>query len=129
MPCILIIEDEVQVRKLTRQMLEMEGLEVIEAGDGDSGLKLFTENEIDLVITDIIMPGKEGIETILELRRKDPAVKIIAMSGGGRMGPDGYLDLAKKFGASQAFSKPFDRLELVQAVKDLLACSPTKNPN
>lgn len=122
MPRILIIEDEVQVRKLTRQMLEMEGFEVLEAGDGDSGLKTFTENEIDLIITDIIMPGKEGIETILELRRENPGVKIIAMSGGGRMGPDGYLELARKFGANQTFRKPFDRLELVQAVKDLIAC-------
>lgn len=125
MPCILIIEDEVQVRKLTRQMLELEGLDVIEAGDGDSGLRAYTENEIDLIITDIIMPGKEGIETILELRRENPEVKIIAMSGGGRMGPDGYLELAKKFGANRTFRKPFDRIELVQAVKDLLASAAT----
>jgi len=125
MPCILIIEDEVQVRKLTRQMLELEGLDVIEAGDGDSGLRAFTENEVDLIITDIIMPGKEGIETILELRRENPEVKIIAMSGGGRMGPDGYLELAKKFGANRTFRKPFDRIELVQAVRDLLASAAT----
>lgn len=117
---ILIIEDEVQVRKLTRQMLELEGFEVLEAGDGDSGLKTFTENDVDLIITDIIMPGKEGIETILELRRINPEVKIIAMSGGGRMGPDGYLELARKFGANQTFSKPFDRAGLVAAVKELL---------
>ena len=120
MPRILIIEDEVNVRKLTRQMLELEGFEVLEAGDGDSGLRTFKENEVDLIITDIIMPGKEGIETILELRRDNPGVKIIAMSGGGRMGPDGYLELARKFGANHTFSKPFDRQELVEAVKELL---------
>jgi len=120
MPRILIIEDEVQVRKLTRQMLELEGFEVLEASDGDSGLRTFKQNDIDLIITDIIMPGKEGIETILELKREHPDTKIIAMSGGGRMGPDGYLELARKFGADHTFSKPFDRQELVQAVKELL---------
>ncbi len=89
MPRILVIEDEIQVRRLTRQMLELEGFEVLEAGDGDTGLQMFAENSIDLVITDIIMPGKEGIETILELKQKRPDIKIIAISGGGRIGPDG----------------------------------------
>ncbi len=121
MPRILVIEDEVQLRRLTRQMLELEGFEVLEAGDGNTGLQTVAENSIDLVITDIIMPGKEGIETILELKQKNPNIGIIAISGGGRIGPDGYLELARRFGASQTFSKPFDRQELVQAVKELLA--------
>ncbi len=121
MPRILVIEDEIQVRRLTRRMLELEGFEVLEAGDGDTGLQVFAKNSIDLVITDIIMPGKEGIETILELKQKRPDIKIIAISGGGRIGPDGYLELARRFGASHTFSKPFDRQELVRAVKELLA--------
>ncbi len=121
MPRVLVIDDEIQVRKLTRQMLELEGHSVLEASDGDSGIEIVDANEIDLIITDIIMPGKEGIETILELKQKNPNIGIIAISGGGRIGPDGYLDLARRFGASQTFSKPFDRQELVQAVKDLLA--------
>jgi len=119
MPTVLIIDDEDQVRKLTRQILELEGYSVLEAGDGDSGIAMVGQNEIDLIITDIIMPGKEGIETIFELRKATPEVKIIAISGGGRMGPTGYLELARKFGADRAFAKPFGRKELVDAVTEL----------
>ena len=82
---------------------------------------MYRSDPADVVITDIVMPEKEGLETIQELRRDFPGAKIIAMSGGGRIGPKGYLKLAEKLGASRAFAKPFDRMEMVSAVDELLA--------
>jgi DNA-binding NarL/FixJ family response regulator len=69
------------------------------------------------------MPEKEGLETIQELRRDDPDIKIIAISGGGQIGPADYLDVARRFGAKRTFSKPFNRKELLEAVDELLAGS------
>lgn len=82
---ILVIDDEPQVRAMLRQMLEREGYEVVEAEEGEEGMRRYREQPVDLVITDILMPQKEGIETIRALRRTNPGVKIIAISGGGRM--------------------------------------------
>jgi len=80
---ILLIDDDAPVRRTLRKMLERQGYEVEEAPDGKAGLTLYQENPADLIITDLIMPEMEGIETIMELRRRFPDVKIIAMSGGG----------------------------------------------
>ncbi|MBU0730827.1 MAG: response regulator [Proteobacteria bacterium] len=117
---ILIADDDVQVRTMLREMLERAGYEVDEAADGAKAMKLFRENPYDLVITDIIMPEKEGIETIMELRRDYPNLTIFAISGGGRVGPDNYLKLAQKIGARKTFTKPFDRTELLGAVAEAL---------
>ena len=117
---ILIIDDEVQIRDMLRQMLEREGYEVMDAPGGKEGLRLFRENSIDLIITDIIMPEKEGIEIIMELRQQFPDVKIIAISGGGRLDPAQYLRIAKSVGAQYAFAKPVEREELFKAVRELL---------
>ena len=83
---ILIIDDEEKFRKMLRQMLERAGHEVVEAPDGKEGVKLYREKLTDLIITDIFMPEKEGIQTIKELKRDFPEAKIIAISGGGRNG-------------------------------------------
>ena len=117
---ILIIDDEVQILNMLRQMLEGEGYEVVEAPDGKEGLKLYRKNPTDLIITDLIMPEKEGIETIQELTQDFPNIKIIAMSGGGRVGPGDYLHLAKMLGAQHTFAKPIEREELLKAVRELL---------
>jgi CheY-like chemotaxis protein len=79
---ILVIDDERIIRTIVKHALEEDGHEVIEAGDGEEGIQLYRKNPTDLVVTDIIMPRKEGIETIKELRRNYPDIKIIAMSGG-----------------------------------------------
>lgn len=84
------------------------------------GLKLFRQKGADLVITDMIMPGKGGMETILELREEWPEAKIIAISGGDSLGPQPYLEVAEGFGAVRIFSKPFDVQELLKAVKEML---------
>jgi YesN/AraC family two-component response regulator len=101
-------------------MLKRAGHEVVEAPDGIEGIRLYQEKQPHLVITDIVMPKKEGLETILDLRREDPQVKIIAISGGGRIGPESYLDIAEGFGANRILTKPFNNKELLEAIHDLL---------
>jgi DNA-binding NtrC family response regulator len=117
---ILIIDDEVQIREMLSQMLTREGYQVVHARDGKEGMQACREQTIDLIITDIIMPEKDGIEMILELRHGFPALKVIAISGGGRLGPNGYLEMAKKLGAHRTFFKPFNRKEILDAVQELL---------
>ena len=117
---ILIIDDDSQILKMLRQILEREGYDVIEASNGKQGLKLYRQNPADLVITDIIMPEKDGIETIIKLKRDDPDVKLIAISGGGRIDPVLYLDMAKKLGTLRTFAKPIERKQLITAVREFL---------
>mgnify|MGYP002641283528 CR=1 FL=1 len=117
---ILVIDDDKNIRTLLRTILEREGYRVVDALDGDKGIRRYQESPTDLVITDLIMPGKEGIETIRDLRREFPHVKIIAVSGGGRIGPDSYLKMAKGVGALRTLSKPFDRMALLKAIEEVL---------
>jgi YesN/AraC family two-component response regulator len=117
---ILVADDEAPIRELLRQALEMNGYEVIEASNGVETVKLFRENQIDLVITDIIMPDKEGLESIMDLKEIDPDVKIIAMSGGGRLEPHSYLQMASKFGAKKVFQKPLSISLLLSTIKEIL---------
>lgn len=126
---ILIIDDSDPFRKLLREILEREGFDVSEAANGDLGIREFHRMHTDLVITDIVMPEKEGIQTIRELKRDVPGVKIIAISGGGRHthAPD-YLQLALDFGADRAFPKPFDRLELLNTVRNMLGPASSPDP-
>ncbi len=117
---ILVVDDEEPIRGLLRQAFEMNGYDVVEASNGSEAVRIFREDEIDLVITDIIMPNKEGLESIMDLKEIDPDVKIIAMSGGGRLEPHSYLQMASKFGAKKVFPKPLSITLLLAAVKELL---------
>lgn len=117
---ILVIDDEPSILLMIKKMLEKEGHEVDLALNGREGMEQFEKNRPDMVITDIIMPEKEGLETIFELRKKFPELKIIAISGGGRIGPEGYLPSAKYLGADRVFQKPLVQKEFVQAVSNLL---------
>ncbi len=121
---ILIMEDDEFFRPVLRDMLAYEGYEVVEAPDGLKGMNLCREKPTDLVIADVIMPEKEGLEVIRELRRDFPQIKIIAMSGGGQIGPADYLTIAKKFGAHDTLMKPFTREILIRRVKRLLEPEP-----
>jgi CheY-like chemotaxis protein len=121
MPRILVIEDNDAVRRMVGRVLVDEGYEVQEAADGSAGLNAYREQPSDLVITDIVMPDTEGLETIRELRRHDPSARIIAMSSAGGSGPAGYLELALKFGARRILTKPFTHDELRTAVAEVLA--------
>lgn len=118
---ILIIDDNYDFRKLFREVLEKSGYDVYEAANGEEGIKVYNENQIDLVITDMIMPKKEGLETMIELRQADPDIKIIAMSGDGFEAPLNYLDGAKLLGgATKAFVKPFSMEEMLSAIKQII---------
>jgi two-component system, chemotaxis family, chemotaxis protein CheY len=116
---ILIIDDDKMVRDTLRMLLTAAGHHIIVANDGKQGLKAFAEIQPDLVITDILMPEKEGVETIGDIR-KISKVPIIAMSGGGRVGNMSFLTVAQQFGANRTFAKPFQIDELLNAVKELL---------
>jgi len=121
MPCILIVDDDRQVREMLRATLERAGYEIDEAADGQQALASYARRRPDVALVDIIMPEMEGIETILQLRRRDRDARIIAMSGGGHVGPDAYLQSARQCGASYAFTKPIDREALLRAITDLTA--------
>lgn len=120
MACILVIDDSDIARALVRRMLERERHRVIEAADGDVGIESFRRELPDLVITDLIMPNREGIETIREIRRMRPDAKIIAMSGSVKLIGGIYLDAAKKLGADEVLVKPFSRALLASTVHRLL---------
>ena len=117
---ILIIDDEATIRDLLIKILEREGYETMNASNGKEGIKLYRENPADLIITDLIMPEKEGIETIMELRRDFRDVKIIAMSGGGKIDSDTYLQIAKTLGAIGTLAKPFYQNEVLKVIQELL---------
>ncbi len=120
MPRVIVIDDEAQTREMLYQMLEQEGYEVIVAQDGIDGIKQFRDKPADLVITDLIMPEKEGLEIIQELKNDFPEVKIIAITGGGIGKPGGYLKIAKIAGADYVFCKPLERQELLDAILEAL---------
>ncbi len=117
---ILIIDDDNKVLGGYCKMLENEGYEVVVALNGKVGIGAFRDNPTDLVITDIIMPEKEGLETIMELIHDFPDVKIIAISGGGYGGPADYLQIARQFGAIHTLRKPIEREELLNTVQECL---------
>lgn len=125
MPRILIIDDEESLRSLLRRVLVRAGHETQEAADGKAGLKAVAEGTFDLVVTDIIMPEMEGIDFILQLHRKAPGLPIIAMSGGGRIRPEGYLKTAQLAGAKRTLTKPFTIQELLDAVGECLGTGPS----
>lgn len=118
---ILVIEDDDSFRNVLVQMLVKVGYDVRQAGDGNQAIEVCAQFEPDLVLTDIIMPDKEGLETIQELLQICPDMKIIAMSGGGKFGPDSYLPLAQKLGAKATLQKPFMREQLLSTISDVLA--------
>lgn len=125
---ILLIDDDNSFRTMLGLTLAHFGHVVIEARDGKEGLELFPAARADLVITDIVMPEKEGLEVLMELRKQQPPVKIIAISGGARNRSTGYLQIAEALGASKILEKPFSNGELMNAVNELLSMDTTKPP-
>ena len=117
---ILVIDDEKLARFTLRKILEQAVHKVIEAANGTEGIKSFQTQPCDLIITDIIMPDMEGIETIVEFKRQSPQTPIIAMSGGGRTRNLDFLKLAQQRGADQIIAKPFTPDELLSVVSGLL---------
>jgi DNA-binding response OmpR family regulator len=120
-PKILVIDDDDLVRATIVAVLERADVDVSEASDGDVGMRLFEEGAHDVVITDILMPNREGIETIRDLRRSKEDVKIIAISGGGNIDKMQLLDLAQKFGADRVLPKPFTPQQVLTTLDEVLA--------
>ena len=117
---ILVIDDDATIRLSLKLALEDADHQVEEAANGLEGIDRFRVNPSDLVITDIFMPEKEGMELIDEIKRDHPETKIIAISGGGRMNPDDYLTIARRLGADRTLLKPFDIDLLLDTVDGLL---------
>ena len=118
---ILVIDDEAPMRRFVVMALEKQGHVVAEAAEGAEALRVLAERRIDLVITDLLMPETDGIETIMELRRLYPAIKIIAISGGGEYQSGvGFLRAAESLGADRTLTKPFEFKQLIPAVEGLL---------
>jgi CheY-like chemotaxis protein len=120
---ILVVDDDELFRQMLRTTLVKMGYLVLEARNGREATTLFDQQLPDIVITDLVMPEKEGLETIGELRRCYPEVKIIAMSGGGRISATDYLRIAKAMGANRILAKPFSNDEMVTALNELLGKS------
>lgn len=118
---ILVIDDDKLMRLALAKILISAGYNVVQAADGEEGLRLYRTQDFDLVITDLIMPDKEGIQIIRELRKENTQVRIIAMSAGGRGGATDYLKWARLMGAKQCLSKPIRREDLLAAVQTVLA--------
>lgn len=120
MALLVVIDDNADMRRMIARALN-DKHQVIEAGDGEEGLKLVTENNPDVVITDILMPHKEGIQTIREVQERAPNTKIIAISGGGISHNMMFLNVARAFGADMVLAKPFRPAQLVKAVEQVLS--------
>jgi DNA-binding response OmpR family regulator len=117
----LIIDDSADTREFLTLLLEKQGFEVFTASDGDDGLETFRKHRPDVVITDIFMPNKEGLEVITEIRNIDEQIGIIAISGyKDNNGGMDYLEVAKQFGAQATLEKPFDNEELMKVIEEVI---------
>lgn len=116
---ILVIDDEELVRETLLVALETHGYDVFEAVDGEDGMRRFDECSPDLVITDLIMPKKDGLEVIAEIKERSPETRIIAISGGSRLSNTSPLDLAAELGADAVLKKPFSLQDILETVAEL----------
>ena len=114
---ILVVDDEPGIRELLSMMLEAAGHKVVVAEDGIQAPKILATNPVEVVITDLLMPERDGLEFITEVRKKYPSIKIIAMSGGGHIARDSYLRIAKNFGAHVLLEKPFSQSGVLNAIE------------
>ncbi len=117
---ILIVDDDPWIRKVYSEILQAAGHEVICAEDGQQGLNMYRHSDFDLVITDMIMPVKDGLKMIMEMRAEYPDARIIAVSGGGTIEAERYLNLADTIGAQKNLTKPVTREDLLTAVSEVL---------
>lgn len=117
---VLIADDEASVLEVMRRILQIDGHEVIEARDGEEALRKIRSEKPDVAVIDLFMPRKEGLETIMQLRKSSPELKIIAISGGNPTHGMSFLEMATRLGAHRTMSKPFSMEEMRNTVADLL---------
>ena len=120
MPGILIVEDDKELREMLKMSLIRRGFTILEAENGKEAITHFKPLLTDLVVTDLIMPEEDGLKVVIKLRELKPSIKIIAISGGGKVGPGSYLNLAKALGADAIYSKPFSINDLTLKIEQLL---------
>ena len=120
MKTILVVDDNEIICEILEIFFKKIGLNVLTAGDGERGIALLNNNRVDLVVLDMIMPKKDGAETILDLKKYFSEIPIIAISGGRKRSPDMYLKTANELGIKYIFRKPFDCNELLLAVDEAL---------
>ena len=118
---ILVVDDNTVLLEMLNEALVEKGFDVLCCNDGDAAQKNFSEFKPDIVLTDIVMPGVDGIELLLGLRKINPNIKVIAMSGGNRGHADTYLHMAEKIGANVILVKPFEISDLLEQIKILTA--------
>ena len=117
---VVVIDDQEPIRRIIRRALESRGYEVLDASDGSAGLALLDQGPVDLVVTDIFMPGQDGIVTLRRIRKEFPGVKVIVISGGDSTG---LLDMrrdAEFLGALRSLQKPFTGADIVRVVEEVL---------
>lgn len=117
---ILLVEDDALVREMLMQMLQRASHQVVTATQGEEAIEILKKTHPDILITDIIMPKMSGITLIAEVKNRHPAMEVIAISGGGRLDPAGYLDLSESLGATASFAKPIDKAALLMTIDLLL---------
>lgn len=120
MPGILIVEDDKELREMLKMSLLRKNFTVIEAENGKAAITHFKPLLTDVVVTDLIMPEEDGLKVVIKLKELKPSIKIIAISGGGKVGPGSYLNLAKALGADAIYSKPFSINDLIAKIEQLL---------
>ena len=125
---ILVVDDEGPICELLSSILEKAGYQVVCANDGRAASEAVAQGKFDLVITDLLMPERDGLELITEVRRRFPGVRIIAMTGGGHIPREHYLFVAKNLGAHSLLEKPFDQVRLLAAVKAAFAAPHSSTP-
>jgi DNA-binding response OmpR family regulator len=117
---ILVVDDESQVRTMLQMFLRRSGFEVSEAADGEEALKILSSTAVDLVVLDLIMPGKEGLETLMAIRKKGADPKVVVVSGGAKSVDTDFLPVARKLGANATLKKPFRNEDLLRTIEGLL---------
>lgn len=120
MPGILIVEDDKEIREMLKLSLLRSNYTVLEAENGKDAIVHFKPLLTDLVVTDLIMPEEDGLKVVIKLKELKPSIKIIAISGGGKVGPASYLNLAKALGADAIYTKPFSINDLIAKIEELL---------
>lgn len=117
---VLIVEDDLELLRTLARRFHLAGSRVTVARDGNEALARFDQSTPAIVVTDILMPGREGIETIMAMKERSPGVKILAISGGGLLGAAGVLDLARRLGADAVLAKPFRSDQVLDVARKLI---------
>ena len=125
---ILIADDDPDIRETLRKLLQLKGHEVELAQDGLEASRKLDQEPYDLMVTDIVMPNREGLESIMEARERHPDLRLIAISGGGRERTEAYLRMAETFGAQAVFRKPFPPRDMLAKVDELIGGVPDARP-